>query len=71
MRGLLDGSFLKRTENVMVYGTPGAGKTHLLQVVGEELIRQGHHLWLTTSERLVRELLTAKHDLKLSKLMGI
>src|ERR1019366_2739767 len=55
MRGLLDGSFLKRTENVLVFGNPGSGKTHLLEAVGQELIRQGHRLWFTTCERLVQE----------------
>jgi DNA replication protein DnaC len=69
MRGLLDGSFLKRTENVLVFGNPGSGKTHLLEAVGQELIRQGHRLWFTTCERLVQELLIAKRDLKLSKLI--
>jgi len=69
MRGLLDGSFLKRTENVLVFGNPGSGKTHLLEAVGQELIRQGHRLWFTTCERLVQELLIAKRDLKLSRLI--
>jgi DNA replication protein DnaC len=27
MRSLLDGSFLERTENVLVFGNPGSGKT--------------------------------------------
>jgi hypothetical protein len=29
---LLDGGFLERTENVLVFGNPGSGKTNLLQV---------------------------------------
>ena len=31
MRTLLDGGFLERTENVLVFGNPGSGKTHMLQ----------------------------------------
>src|SRR5208283_4067443 len=62
MRSLLDGGFLERTENVLVFGNPGSGKTHMLQAVGQELIRQGHRLWFTTCERLVQELLIAKRD---------
>ena len=27
---LLDGSFLDRTENILAFGNPGSGKTHLL-----------------------------------------
>jgi DNA replication protein DnaC len=69
MRGLLDGSFLKRAENVGVFGNPGRGKTHLLEAVGQELIRQGHRLCFTTCERRVQELLIAQRDLKLSTLI--
>ena len=69
MRSLLEGSFLERAENVLVFGNPGSGKTHLLQAVGQELVRQGQPLLFTTCEHLVQELLIAKRDLKLSKLL--
>ncbi len=69
MRTLLDGGFLERTENVLVFGNPGSGKTHMLQAVGQELIRKGHRMLFTTCEMLVQELLIAKRDLKLSKLI--
>jgi DNA replication protein DnaC len=69
MRTLLDGGFLERSENVLVFGNPGSGKTHLLQAAGQELVRQGHRLLFITCERLVQELLIAKRDLKLSKLI--
>ena len=38
---LTDGSFLNRCENVLAFGNPGSGKTHLLCAVGHELIEQG------------------------------
>ncbi len=69
MRSLLDGTFLERTENVLVFGNPGSGKTHLLEAVGQELVRQGHRMLFTTCEMLVQELLIAKRDLKLSRLI--
>ena len=69
MRNLLEGSFLERAENVLVFGNPGSGKTHLLQAVGQELVRQGQPILFTTCEHLVQELLIAKRDLKLSKLL--
>ena len=69
MRTLLDGGFLERTENVLVFGNPGSGKTHLLQAVGQELIRKGHRILFTSCEMLVQDLLVAKRDLKLSKLI--
>jgi DNA replication protein DnaC len=69
LRALLDGSFLERTENVLVFGNPGSGKTHLLQAVGQEVVRRGHRILFTSCEMLVQELLIAKRDLKLSKLI--
>lgn len=35
---LLDGEFLDRRENLLVFGNPGSGKTHLLCAIGQELI---------------------------------
>ena len=69
MRMLLDGGFLDRAENALVFGNPGSGKTHLLQAVGQELIRKGRRIFFTSCEMLVQELLIAKRDLKLSKLI--
>jgi DNA replication protein DnaC len=69
MRTLLDGSFLERTDNVLVFGNPGSGKTHMLEAIGQELVRRGHRMLFITCERLVQELLIAKRDLKLSRLI--
>lgn len=33
---LLDGSFLDRHENVLAFGNPGSGKTHLLCAIGQD-----------------------------------
>jgi DNA replication protein DnaC len=64
---LLDGSFLDRRENVLAFGNPGSGKTHLLSGLGQELIRQGRRVAFTTCARLVQDLLRAKQDLNLSR----
>jgi DNA replication protein DnaC len=69
MRSLLDGGFLERNENVLVFGTPGSGKTHMLQAISQELVRQGRRMLFTTCEMLVQDLLIAKRDLKLSRLI--
>ena len=69
MRSLLDGGFLERTENVLVFGNPGGGKTHMLQAISQELVRRGHRMLFTSCEMLVQQLLTAKRDLKLSRLI--
>ena len=41
LRGLLSGDFMSRHENVLVFGPPGAGKTHALCAVAQELVRAG------------------------------
>ena len=64
---LLDGEFLQRAENVLVFGSPGGGKTHLLSALGHELIEQGRSVYFTTCVLLVQRLLQAKQELLLEK----
>lgn len=67
VKSLLDGTFLKRNENVLIFGNPGSGKTHLLCALGQELIHKGHRIYFSTCALLVQDLLRAKQELKLSK----
>lgn len=69
IRTLQDGSFLDRKENVLAFGNPGSGKTHLLCALSQELIRQGRRIYFTSCGFLVQELLAAKQALKLSRLL--
>jgi DNA replication protein DnaC len=62
---LLDGSFLSRAENILAFGNPGSGKTHLLCAIGQELIYQGYRVLFKSCNLLVQEMLIAKRDLKL------
>jgi DNA replication protein DnaC len=67
---LLDGSFLERRENVLIFGATGSGKTHGLCALGQELIRRaGRKVLLCKCSLLVQELLVAKRDLKLTKML--
>lgn len=66
---LLDGTFLDRRENVLVFGASGSGKTHLLCALCQELIRRGRKVLFYTCSLLVQELLIAKRDLRLSKVI--
>lgn len=66
---LLDGSFLGRQENVLAFGNPGSGKTHLLCAVGQELVQQGHRMYYSTCELLIQELLRAKKELRLDRML--
>ena len=38
---LLEGSFARKGENVLFFGLPGRGKTHLANALGCELVRRG------------------------------
>jgi DNA replication protein DnaC len=68
LEGLLEGSFLERRENVLAFGNPGSGKTHLLCALGQELIvRYGRRVLFTPCVLLVQELLIAKRDLRLGR----
>lgn len=66
---LLDGTFLDRKENVLAFGNPGTGKTHILCAIGQELIRSGRRVYFTTCSLLVQGLLIAKQNLKLSRMI--
>lgn len=68
-RTLLEGSFLDRHENVLVFGQPGSGKTHLLNAIGQELVRSGRKVLFRSCALLVQELLAGKRDLKLPKML--
>ncbi len=62
---LKDGSFLDRAENVLAFGNPGTGKTHLLCALGQELVRNGRTVLFTPTFQIVQRLLAAKRDLRL------
>ena len=64
---LLEGSFVDRTENILAFGKPGSGKTHLLCGICHELARQGRKVYFTTCDMMLQELLRAKQELKLDK----
>ncbi|MEA2077108.1 MAG: IS21-like element helper ATPase IstB [Candidatus Marinimicrobia bacterium] len=66
---LKDGSFLDRSENILAFGNPGSGKTHLLCAIGHELIEQGKRVLFISCSQLVQDLLIAKRDLVMAKLL--
>ena len=68
-KSLLEGSFLQNRENVLAFGNPGSGKTHLLCAICQELIRHGRKAYFTTCALLVQQLLAAKRDLKLARVL--
>jgi DNA replication protein DnaC len=64
---LCDGGFIERGENLLVFGLPGRGKTHVVAAIGHELIRRGYRVLFTPTFALVQTLLAAKRDLRLER----
>ena len=64
---LLEGGFADRKENILAFGNPGSGKTHLLCAIGQELIHAGRRVWFSPCSLLVQDLLRAKQELKLGR----
>ena len=63
------GGFVDRRENILAFGKPGSGKTHLLCGICHELARQGRKVYFATCDLIVQELLRAKQELVLDKLL--
>lgn len=68
VKALLEGGFLNRNENILAFGNPGSGKTHLLCGIGQELVHQsGKKVLYVMCSNLVQELLAAKKVFELPK----
>jgi DNA replication protein DnaC len=62
---LCEGGFLDRGENVLAFGKPGSGKSHLLCAICHELARHGRSVFFTPAYALVQTLVAAKRALRL------
>jgi DNA replication protein DnaC len=67
---LCDGEWVDRAENLLIFGLPGRGKTHLACAIGHELVRREHRVLFIATYALVQRLLQAKRDLKLERLLS-
>lgn len=65
VNAVMEGGFIERKENVIVFGSPGTGKTHLLCAIGHEQIRNGKRIIFFTAGILVQRLLSAKKEYRL------
>jgi DNA replication protein DnaC len=62
---LCGGGFVERAENVLAFGLPGRGKTHLVCAIGHELTARGYKVLFVPAFKLVQHLLVARRDLVL------
>src|SRR5262249_20772536 len=66
-----EGGFVERGDNLLAFGLPGRGKTHLVCAIGHELIQRGYRVLFVATFALVQRLLAAKRDLRLEEELEI
>jgi len=66
---LCEGGFVERSENLLAFGLPGRGKSHLLCAIGNELVLRGLSVLFVPAFKLVQRLLVAKRNLELESLL--
>ena len=64
---LCQGEFIDRAENILVFGLPGTGKTHLVAALGHEWIQRSYSVLFIPTFKLVGGLLRAKRDYELER----
>jgi DNA replication protein DnaC len=70
IRELAEGGYLDRAEPVVLIGECGTGKTHLLTGLCVAACRQKRRVRFTTAAGLVNELVEAKHQLELRRVLA-
>ena len=64
---LCEGGFADRGDNLLVFGLPGRGKTHVVAAIGHELVQRGFSVLFVASFALVQRLLAARKAFGLEK----
>jgi DNA replication protein DnaC len=67
MRELATGRFVANAENVLMFGPPGVGKTHLAVALGRAVVEAGHSVLFVTATTLIGALAKAQVDGKLAE----
>jgi DNA replication protein DnaC len=70
MHELAQGGYIERAEPIILLGDCGTGKTHLLTGLCVAACRQKRRVRFTTAAALVNELVEAKHQLPLRRVMA-
>jgi len=69
IENLASGNFTNSYENILIFGNPGTGKTHLSIALARRWCLQGRKVYYIGAANLVQILLEAKQNLKLKQLI--
>jgi DNA replication protein DnaC len=67
VRELASGHFIGQAENVLIFGPPGVGKTHLAIALGRAAVETGHSVLFTSATALLAALAKAETDGQLAE----
>jgi len=70
LQTLAQGDFIDKYENILIFGNPGTGKTHLSIALARKWCLQQRRIYYINAANLVQQLLKAKQDLKLKQLIA-
>ncbi len=70
VRELATGRFLANGENVLLFGPPGVGKTHLAIGLGRACVEAGHSVLFTSATALLAALVKAENEGQLHERLG-
>ncbi|HEU4727765.1 MAG TPA: IS21-like element helper ATPase IstB [Kofleriaceae bacterium] len=68
---LCEGAFVERGDNLLAFGLPGRGKTHVVCAIGHELVQRGYRVLFVATYALVQRLLVAKRELGLEHELAV